>query len=554
MPDSEILKAALEYRNVYGFSILPINPQDKKPLVAWLPYQQEKASEEVIRGWWKKFPLSMVGIITGKLSGVMVLDGDSDDSIKKIESLLPDGFITVSCTTPRGQHWYFKYRDGVRNSAESMGFDVRGEGGYVVAPPSVKLDGKTYSWVLPPEDIPIEEAPPLVVAALFGKEDEVKNEEDQSKQPTFEGSIFEQGNRDKGLFFSACSLLRGGMPLVNAREIIYRMARSCTPPFPEKEAEIKIQSALKATGKGEGGRPWLQEIEDYVSITDGIFHVRDLYSCLAANSVEDKGRVRATLERLRERKLIEKTGNRDGQWRRIDLNDVQIMNWREAPTTTFNIKLPLHLNNHVKLYPGNIAIVAGSKSGGKTAFMLNTVLLNMGMNGYKAEDIVYLNSEMGETEMKNRLILFEPEVHLDSWMFTPIARGTNWSDLITPEKKIFIIDYMEITDDFYKIAEEIRLVHNKLKEGVCFIALQKDPNATFGRGGTFSAEKARLYLTLDHHVAKMVDVKAYRGNNPRGWIFTYKLLNGSFFIPHPPNSGWHDPEEEVIEDERAGKD
>ena len=86
MSEPDTLKAALEYRNVYGFSVIPLNPSSdpekgKKPLVSWMPYQKARASEEEIREWWRKWPQAMVGIITGKLSGVMVLDGDSDESI-----------------------------------------------------------------------------------------------------------------------------------------------------------------------------------------------------------------------------------------------------------------------------------------------------------------------------------------------------------------------------------------------------------------------------------------------------------------------------------------
>ena len=52
------------------------------------------------------------------------------------------------------------------------------------------------------------------------------------------------------------------------------------------------------------------------------------------------------------------------------------------------------------IYPGNIVIVAGSKSAGKTSFLLNTVKENMHQH-----EIVYLNSEMGDTEFRKRLEL-----------------------------------------------------------------------------------------------------------------------------------------------------
>jgi len=541
------LEAALEYRNKYGFSVIPCHPENKKPLVNWLLYQKARASEKEIREWWQKFPLSMVAIVTGKLSGVMVLDGDDDESIKKIESLLPENFLTVTAQTPRGQHLYLQYHNGVRNSSKALGYDVRGEGGYVVAPPSIKTDGKKYIWIIPPDSCPIAEAPSAVLAALFGNKAEVKTD-DRKSLPPIEGSLFEQGNRDKALFFTACSLLRGGMGVEQVREVIYKNAEACNPPFSEKEAEIKLQSAIKATGKE--GRSWIQDVENYVSMTDGMFYVKDVCFALGAKSPEDMAVVRSTLQKLRDKNIVEKVGTRDGSWRRIDKDDVQVMDFLHAPTTEFKIKIPLSIHEYVSLYPGNIVVIAGSKSAGKTAFMLNVVKENQGINNWKAEDLVYMNSEMGATELRNRLVKFE--MPLEHWSFTPISRGNNWSDLITQEKKIFIVDFIEITDDFYKIAGEIRLIHDKLKEGICFIALHKDPNATYGRGGTFSIEKSRLYITLDHfmgqdergnprriNLAKIVDAKSYKGRNPRGWIRTFKLHNGSIFVPE---CEWHDPE------------
>jgi hypothetical protein len=211
------------------------------------------------------------------------------------------------------------------------------------------------------------------------------------------------------------------------------------------------------------------------------------------------------------------------------------MDFMNAPTEEFRIDMPLGIHTLCKIFPGNIIIVAGSKSAGKTGFMLNVIRENQVR--FKKEEIIYMNSEMGETELKNRLTLFN--YPLDSWKFTPISRPSNWSDLITGERKIFIIDYLEMTDQFWLVAEEIRKIHEKLKDGVAVIAIQKDPHAILGRGGSFSIEKSRLYVSLNRNLATIVDAKAYRNNiNPRDFECRFTLAQGCNFRSQ---GGWYDP-------------
>ena len=235
--------------------------------------------------------------------------------------------------------------------------------------------------------------------------------------------------------------------------------------------------------------------------------------------------------------LLERYGDRRGCYRRIE-NQVEPVNFLTAPTDEFPITWPLEIHDHCVIYPANIIIVAGSKSSGKTGFLLNTVKLNM-----NEHEIIYLNSEMGDTEFRKRLDFFA-DVPLSSWKMKPYHRTSNFADLITPEKKIFIVDYLEVTTDFWKVAQMIQEIHKKLRKGICIIGLQKAEGKDAGRGGDFSKEKARLYLALDYlndqkvNRIKIVDAKAWRTDrNPRGLYRTYKLVKGSRFIPQ---SYWRD--------------
>jgi hypothetical protein len=109
-----------------------------------------------IRRWWQGYPHWNVGIATGKASGIIVVDVDprhgGDDTLAVSEakySKLPDAPTVL--TGGGGLHIYFRYPDGVARVANSagalgLGLDIRGDGGYVIAPPSIHESGNAYCW------------------------------------------------------------------------------------------------------------------------------------------------------------------------------------------------------------------------------------------------------------------------------------------------------------------------------------------------------------------------------------------------------------------------
>ncbi|MEZ5378242.1 MAG: bifunctional DNA primase/polymerase [Acidimicrobiales bacterium] len=107
-----------------------------------------------IRRWWRQWPDANLGIRTGAASGLVVIDVDPDhgglDSMRSLaaEHAIPKGLRVR--TGSGGWHLYFAHPGGhVRNSAGTAlgpGVDVRGDGGYVIAPPSRHASGGVYRW------------------------------------------------------------------------------------------------------------------------------------------------------------------------------------------------------------------------------------------------------------------------------------------------------------------------------------------------------------------------------------------------------------------------
>lgn len=131
-----------------GFSVFPVEHGGKKPLGKWKQYQTERADFDTVRKWASRE--SNIGIATGAVSGLIVLDLDTAEAVAEAEAMgIPD---TLTARTGKGQHVYFQHpgftlgnRAGVRT-----GWDIRGDGGYVVAPGSLHPSGAEYAWHNPP--------------------------------------------------------------------------------------------------------------------------------------------------------------------------------------------------------------------------------------------------------------------------------------------------------------------------------------------------------------------------------------------------------------------
>jgi predicted P-loop ATPase len=142
-----------------GLSIFPLAPGAKTPLGEAAPHgcHDSTTDSSHIEQWWANHPNANVGVATG--DGLIVIDLDVDPDreldglteLARLETEVEELPHTATVRTPRGgKHLYFRLPDGVtiRNSAGKLaaGIDVRGEGGYVVAPPSTREDGARWTW------------------------------------------------------------------------------------------------------------------------------------------------------------------------------------------------------------------------------------------------------------------------------------------------------------------------------------------------------------------------------------------------------------------------
>jgi hypothetical protein len=131
-----------------GWSVVPVRRGEKIPAIPWHQFQNRRATEAEIQDWFAD-PTMGVGIVTGAISNLVVLDFDGELGAATEQQILDRlGAGPVSLTGGGGCHRFFSHpgRKVPTRKGILPGMDIRGDGGFIVAPPSVHASGRQYSW------------------------------------------------------------------------------------------------------------------------------------------------------------------------------------------------------------------------------------------------------------------------------------------------------------------------------------------------------------------------------------------------------------------------
>lgn len=255
--DSPLLRAALDYV-ARGWKVFPLHTPNadgscscrkgdcgdsagKHPRVMH-GLKEATLDAGQVRSWWSMWPDANIGVVTG--SGLMVLDVDPRHDGTTVGLELPD---TLRSVTPRGgEHWYFRVGGAVPNSAGLIGpgLDIRGDGGYVVAPPSAGATGRPYGWDAGNPDA-IATAPEWLLQRATAKR---HKQVDGTAAP----DAFLAGGRNSALTELAGSMVRKafGVEAVEAA-LLSENARRCRPPLDE----VEVCRIAKSVFRYEPGAP-----------------------------------------------------------------------------------------------------------------------------------------------------------------------------------------------------------------------------------------------------------------------------------------------------------
>lgn len=247
----DVLKAALRYLR-RGWSVVPCGA-DKRPLVSWARWQDERASADQASEWWGRWPEANVAVITGAISGIVVLDLDNghQEGVNGAESVRRSGRPlppTPCVRTPSGGlHCYYRHPgNDVQNAAGLLpGVDFRGDGGYVVAPPSTTPTG-AYA--------PVEQTRGLKLAAA---PDWILRRESASREAAPAGEWAQlwaetcaQGTRNETVAKLAGHLAAHGIGEPEAQSLMALwVSQRCDPPLPADEIERTVVSVYRTDNR-----------------------------------------------------------------------------------------------------------------------------------------------------------------------------------------------------------------------------------------------------------------------------------------------------------------
>ena len=207
-----------------------------------------------IEAWWKKWPYANIGIVTGQVSGIVVVDidprhggNDSLDDLFVKHGAFSDTAEVI--TGGGGRHFYFKHPGvAVKNSVGKLGagIDVRGDGGYVLAPPSEHISGGRYEWEASsdPEQSQLADMPKWLLDVLASP---AKNADIAvAHGAPGESSQITSGGRDNFMIACAGAMRRWGMThqaILSALRIDNELR--CVPPLADDDIQRIAKSAMR---------------------------------------------------------------------------------------------------------------------------------------------------------------------------------------------------------------------------------------------------------------------------------------------------------------------
>ena len=338
-------------------------------------------------------------------------------------------------------------------------------------------------------------------------------------------------------------MIYGGATVKEVHETVMQILTLQKIDITPEHLMDEIQAVISANdAEKEVRRPIQSRVEDFVTlVTKGAdlyqpvtFLLQDVTTSLGLTTPKEKTACRVALHRMKEKGIIETAGGKfgfyrivNGEDRSIDLGDLSDLQ------DEMQLMFPLGVHQWIKAMPHTIYIIAGETDAGKSAYLLNFAKMNS--INYPVD---YHSSEMGKAEFLDRLQYFWTDAAQNKNMRF-FERSNDFAAAIkrAPDH-IHIIDYIQLFDNFFLMAEIIDKIGKALNNGIAFIALQKPKGRDEGLGGERTKDLARLYLSMSSGTLKITKAKNWRNPkvNPNNQQIFFKLAEGCHFF----NQGdWH---------------
>lgn len=268
--DTEYLQSILSLRE-NGLNIIPIKKRYKTPLVEWARWQTESITEAEIRKYWAT--TRNVGIVCGEISGVTVVDIDDAELGQSILDKLPNNLPAVR--TGRGYHLYFRYT-GETSRVIAKHVELKANGTYVIAPPSIHNSGVAYTWLRPFNRDALISIPDWLLNV-----DAVETRKRKRKEKLYELNSNEivEGTRNVVLASKAGKYVADGKPLEEVTKLLLADNASLAKPLPQGEVKAIAKSIVKTDSKHTRERVKDLRLSDYEIMKRFAEYLKDLRFC-----------------------------------------------------------------------------------------------------------------------------------------------------------------------------------------------------------------------------------------------------------------------------------
>lgn len=237
-----VISQAVKYSAHFGLAVLPLSSSKQPPKdFPWQPLQKRRMTVNEILGCpvWGN-----VGIVTGEISGIAVIDCDTMEAANRFWN---ERKTPVVVQTPKGFHFFYRHPGRSVKTCQSDGYDIRGDGGYVVAPPSV-VNGNHYRFQRGAECLKPEYLPPFNMAWIPKPKTDAYSSEIDNKIRNGEAyvnkifAVSGQGGHNE-TYKVVCYLKESGMDELEAWAVLHRWnMTNANPPWNEKELLHKLKS------------------------------------------------------------------------------------------------------------------------------------------------------------------------------------------------------------------------------------------------------------------------------------------------------------------------
>lgn len=222
----------------YGYSLIPVD-KEKRPCVFWKKYQYKRATINDILNWHIQFDTLNIGIVTGNISQLAVIDVDDLSLLPELKGMIPEITKTTRVKTNRGYHFYF-YLNGnqVKSTSTLFGksLELKSNGSYIIAPPSV-IKNHHYSY-----EVPLSKILPIPEKLVKKNDANIQNQSVIFKIPKYHGKKIAcirqillrelvKGERNNSLFILYNLLLQNKNTKDHARKIVIKKNQALKNPL-----------------------------------------------------------------------------------------------------------------------------------------------------------------------------------------------------------------------------------------------------------------------------------------------------------------------------------